>query len=236
MLLSVIGRLFGGGRRGRESAAQAASSLEALPDEELMLRFGRGEHAAFEVLLKRHEGPLFRFVMRFVGSRPLAEDLVQETFVRVCKSAASYTTRARFTTWLYTIARNLCIDHLRRSRGRSEVSLDRNPTEDTDDDRSLIHRLADGEAPLASSELVREEFRKKLQDALDALPEEQREVFTLRQFGGLKFREIADVVGISENTVKSRMRYALETLRGHLEAYRDFSFDAEEAADAQHLR
>lgn len=230
-LLSVIGRLL-----GRRGASGDATPLEAQPDEELMLSFGRGEHAAFEELLRRHEGPLFRFVLRFVSSRSLAEDLVQETFLRVCKSAGKYTTRAKFTTWLYTIARNLCIDHLRRSRGKTEVSIDRNANDPDDEERSLIHRLADGEAPLASSEVVREEFRQKLQEALDALPEEQKEVFTMRQFGGLKFREIGDIVGISENTVKSRMRYALEALRGHLAAYRDFSFDADEAADAQHLR
>lgn len=199
-----------------------------------MLKFGSGNHEAFVILLERHEKPVFRFVLRFVSNRTLAEDLTQEVFLKVCKAADRYSKKAKFTTWLYTIARNLCIDTLRRSGKRTELSLDTPIGSDDGDGRTFLDALPDASGDMASSQIMRKEFRDTLEKALAALPDEQREVFVLRQMSGLKFREIADVVGVSENTIKSRMRYALETLRGHLADYKGFSFDADESADAHH--
>jgi len=236
-LLSVISRLFG--RGGDDLEEVDPSALEQMADEELMLRFSQGDHAAFALLLDRHEGKLFRYIYRFVHERPLAEDLTQEVFLRVCKAAPRYKKKAKFTTWLFTIARNLCIDKKRRRSKRTEISMD-SPRDGgggaNDDDRALMDLMPETSSTMASSKAVRAEFLEQLEAALGELPDEQREVFTLRQFGGLKYREIAEVVGVSKNTVKSRMRYALQTLRGHLAAYRDFSFDADEAADARHMR
>src|SRR5690606_36994459 len=200
-----------------------------------MLKFGEGNHAACEIPLKRHERAIFRFVRRFVHNPAIADDLVQEVFLRVCKVADRYSTKAKFTTWLYTIARNLCIDHLRRNKGKTEIPLDGHGR-DEDDGRSPIDVLPETHQHSASSEALRKEFLQKLDRALGELPEDQREVFVLREVSGLKFREIADIVGVSENTVKSRMRYALEQLRGHMAEWRDFSFDADDSADAQHMR
>ena len=93
-------------------------------DEVLMVRYQKGEVRAFEILLQRHRKPIFNFILRFVGSRELAEDLMQEAFLRVIKSAENYKRQAKFTTWLYTIARNLCVDQSRRAKHRKAQSLD----------------------------------------------------------------------------------------------------------------
>ncbi len=204
-----------------------------MADEKLMLAFGRGNHEAFTVLLTRHQHAIYRFILRQVHHPTLAEDMAQDVFLRVCKNAATYTEQAKFTTWLYTIARNLCIDHIRRSAGRFEQSLDHNP-HDEDDERSPLDSLRDQHTLSAAGELVRGEFRNKLDHALGLIPTEQREVFLMREIAGLKFREIGDIMGVSENTIKSRMRYALEALRGHLAEYSDFSFDADEAETSKH--
>jgi len=204
--------------------------LNELADEELMTRYAEGEAAAFEILLQRHERAVFNFIARFVGDRTAAEDLVQEVFLRVIRTAGRYKQKAKFTTWLFTIARNISIDKTRQRARRPEVSLDRSLGGDADgNSETFLDRLADEDKPDSAGESIRGEFRKKLQTALDELPEEQRTVFTMREFAGLKFREIADALGVSENTVKSRMRYALQALRGHLADYRDYSFDREEA-------
>lgn len=191
--------------------------------------YALGRVEAFEVLLSRHERGIFNFVLRSCGDPAQAEDLTQEVFARVIRSASKYKETAKFTTWLYTIARNLTIDAARRRHGRPEVSLDRTVGGDgAEGDRTFLANVADGHAKAGNVSMVRQSFRDKLKAALDALPTDQREVFLLREVSGLKFREIAGVVGVSENTIKSRMRYALETLRGHLEEFRGYSFDRDE--------
>ena len=93
-------------------------------DEDLMVMYQKGEVRAFEVLLSRHRKPVFNFILRFVGDRETAEDLLQEAFMRVIKGAEAYKRQAKFTTWLYTIARNLCVDQTRRRKHRKHASLD----------------------------------------------------------------------------------------------------------------
>jgi RNA polymerase sigma-70 factor (ECF subfamily) len=208
--------------------AGADRPLDQLEDEELMLRYGGGDVAAFEELLRRHERAVFNFIARYVGDRTQAEDIVQEVFLRVIRTSGRYKAKAKFTTWLFTIARNLCIDRARQRKRRPEVSLDRSLSDDDDSGATFADRLVDEDASDATGQSIRGEFRAKLNVALGELPDEQREVFAMREFGGLKFREIAETLDISENTVKSRMRYAIQTLSGHLAEYRDFSFDHEE--------
>jgi RNA polymerase sigma-70 factor (ECF subfamily) len=144
-----------------------------------------------------------------MGDRARAEDLAQETFLRIVKGSAAWEHRARFQTWLYTIARNLCVDAARRERFRRAESLD---AQDGEEGAPLVDAVASGGAgPDREAESVR--LRPLLQRALLALPAEQREVFVLREQAGLPFKEIAELVGANENTVKSRMRYALSGLR-----------------------
>ncbi len=189
--------------------------LSELADEELFRRFRRGERAAFETLLRRHRAPLFSFVLRMVGSedRARAEDIVQDVFVRVLRNAQGWEERAKFSTWLFTIARNLCVDSMRRERQRRAESLDGTPEEEGE--RGWAQVLAANRAgPERQASNLR--MRPILDAALARLPEEQREVFVLREHAGVPFKEIAELTQVSENTVKSRMRYALDGLRKSL--------------------
>ena len=178
-------------------------------DEELLAAYQQGDVGAFELLLRRHRAPLFTFLLRMLGDRQKAEDLAQETFLRIVKGAAAWEQRARFQTWLYTIARNLCVDQSRRDRFRRTDSLDQ---QGPDDEPAMVDSVPGREIdPSRGAESAR--LRPILQKALMALPAEQREVFILREQAGVPFKEIAGLVGVNENTVKSRMRYALEGLR-----------------------
>jgi RNA polymerase sigma-70 factor (ECF subfamily) len=176
-------------------------------DEQLMLRFQAGEVRAFEELVRRHRTPVFSFLLRLTGDRGRAEDLCQDAFLRVVKGADAWEPRATFRTWVFAMARNLAVDEARRQVFRRTEPLDA-------PDRDPAPSDAPGPDAAAEGALL----RPKLEAALAALPEEQREVFLLREHAGLRFAEIAEVTGVPENTVKSRMRYALEALRARLEA------------------
>jgi len=183
-------------------------------DEQLMLAFRRGEASAFEALVQRHRGPVFNFIFRSTGHMARAEDLLQETWLKVIRGADEYEPRARFTTWLYTIARNLCVDSARKERFREVVPLEAQVRGDGADE-PVAEWFPDGRpAPDRAAHNAR--LRPLLEQALMSLPKDQREVLVLREYSGVPFKDIAAVVGISENTVKSRMRYALEALRKRL--------------------
>ncbi|MCC6648395.1 MAG: sigma-70 family RNA polymerase sigma factor [Polyangiaceae bacterium] len=178
-----------------------------------MARFQGGDRGAFTVLMKRHLGGIYNFVARHT-SVAVAEDLSQEVFLRVVERNSAFKHEAKFTTWLYAIARNLCVDTLRKMAHRRHPSLD----EPLPGGGSLGDTVRD-EHPSASAERMAagREAAGTVTSTLEAMPEEQREVFLLREVGGLPFAEIAKVTGVPENTVKSRMRYALERLRGGLD-------------------
>jgi RNA polymerase sigma-70 factor, ECF subfamily len=174
-------------------------------DEELMRRFRDGGGGAFPILVKRHRARVFAFVLRLTKDSARAEDVLQETWLRVVRGAADYAPTAKFTTWVYTIARNLCVDGARREQHRAAEPLAEEPVD-------AGTPWNDPERGAASAEL-----RPMLEAAVAALPAEQREVFLLREVAGMPFAEIARVTGAPEPTVKSRMRYALEALRQHLQ-------------------
>lgn len=190
-------------------------------DEDLMVRYQQGEVRAFEILLGRHRKSVFNFILRYVGDKETAEDLLQETFMRVIKGADAYKRQAKFTTWLYTIARNLCVDQTRRRKHRKHASLDA-PMAADDDSGTLLDVIPSGEMA-SDRKSVNKQLYQRLQGAIGALSEEQREVFLMREFLDMPFKQIADVVGVPENTVKSRMRYALEKLRLDLDEYKDLA-------------
>lgn len=177
-------------------------------DEKLMLRFQAGDARAFEALVHRHRTPVFSFLLRLTADRGRAEDLCQEAFLRVVRAAARWEPRARFRTWLYALARNLAVDESRRMAFRRASSLEADPR--------AAALASDDPAPDAAAGAA--QLRPLLEAALAALPDEQREVFLLREHAGLRFAEIAEVTGAPEPTVKSRMRYALEALRERLAA------------------
>lgn len=191
-------------------------------DESLMIRFQSGDRAAFTLLVRRHQGPLFNFALRYLRSSPVAEEVVQDAFVRVVQNAAEFKHEARFSTWLYTIARNLCIDQTRKRALRRHPSLDEPKKAEEGDGPTLGEQTADGKASVERA-VVSLEIRERVATAIDALPEEQREVFLMREVSNLPFKEIAEIVGVSENTVKSRMRYALERLQEALSEFEEYA-------------
>ncbi len=194
-------------------------------DETLMQRYLEGQRTAMNVLVKRHQNNLYNFALRHVRTPPVAEEIVQEAFVRVVTGAKDFQQKSRFSTWVYTIVRNLCIDELRKQKHRRHASLDApaggrisgtgdeegpNLVEQTRDPKADVERLAtDGEV------------KDRIAAAVETLPEEQREVFLLREVANLPFKEIAEMTGVTENTVKSRMRYALERLQDALREYEE---------------
>ena len=180
------------------TAARKLLAVEAA-DEQLMLAYRQGDAGAFEALYARHKGPLYRFMLRSVKERALAEELYQEVWMRVIEARGRYAVQAKFTTWLYTIAHHRLADHWRK-RGLRLVEL----------------ADADAVAPRAYEPEPRAEGRQDLQRlaaALAALPELQRETFLLHQEAGMTLAQIAVATGASEEAAKSRLRYALARLR-----------------------
>ncbi|HEY6881571.1 MAG TPA: RNA polymerase sigma factor [Polyangiales bacterium] len=194
-------------------------------DEALMLAYQGGDAHAFAELVARHEKPLWNFLRRFTPDAASAEDLLQETFMRVVKSAASYQPSARFSTWLYTIARNLCTDHARSRAHRNAQSLDATSTRDSDAPRMM--ETVSGADPGGEQRALARELGARLESALAALPALQREVFVMRELLDLPFAEIAVAVGANEATVKSRMRYALERMRLELASLHEQAMEVE---------
>ena len=191
------------------------------PDETLMLRYQQGDRAAFAQLVRRHQGALYNFALRQVRVPQVAEDVVQESFVRVVQNAADFKHEARFTTWVYTITRNLCIDQLRKRALRKHPSLDESRSEEGDGP-TLGEQTADPRASV-EREATDSELKERIAVAVDKLPDEQREVFLMREIANLPIKEIAEITGVPENTVKSRMRYALERLQEALSEYEDYA-------------
>ena len=200
----------------------ATASRSEATDEALMLRFQNGDRSAFASLVRRHQAPLYNFAVRLLRSSPAAEEVVQDAFVRVVVNAGEFKHAARFSTWLYAITRNLCIDQVRRRTLRNHPSLDESKRDDGGDGPTLGERTADGRANVERA-AVSVEIRERLVAAVDDLPDEQREVFLLREVSNIPFKEIAEIVGIPENTVKSRMRYALERLQAALSDFEEYA-------------
>ena len=208
----------------RQVTIVGTSGRAEVSDEALMLRYQRGDLSGFWRSRRAPQDPAFQFRLRQVGAVGAAEDLVQEVFVRVIESAGTFKHEAKFTTWAYTIARNLCVDHHRKASYRRHASLDERETREHGDGPSLGDQVADSH-PRASTErgAISNEIQVRVVAALDALPVEQREVFLLRQVANLPFQEIAGITGTPENTVKSRMRYALERLQEALTEFEEYA-------------
>lgn len=187
-------------------------NLTNLQDSELLERYGAGQVEAFSVLMQRYQGPIFNFVLRSVGDPATAEDVVQDAFTRIIQNAHSFRNESKFSTWLYRIARNLCIDHSRRMRHRRHRSLDAPGDRHDADGAPLAERIAIAR-PGTDAEADAPGLRDRIAKAIQSLPDEQREVFLMRQVQHLPYAEIGTITDSSENTAKSRMRYALLRLQ-----------------------
>jgi RNA polymerase sigma-70 factor (ECF subfamily) len=191
-------------------------------DEMLMVRYQRGDRSAFAELVKRHQRAVYNFALRHLRHPNAAEDVTQEAFLRVVQNASEFKHEARFGTWLFTITRNLCVDQLRRLEHRRHPSLDQPAT--SGEGRALGDAVADPH-PRSSVErgAVSAELGLRIVEAIEALPEDQREVFLLREVGLVPFKDIARITGAGENTVKSRMRYALDRLQQTLAEFEEYA-------------
>ena len=183
-----------------------------LSDEELMEQFESGDKQAFEELFKRYRRRIFHFILRFLRDKNASEDAVQDLFLKVVRNPSRFQARSRFSTWLHAVAKNLCIDLLRKKKRRYTYSLD-TPRVYTDGNTgfSLQETFHDpSSSDMSTTDCL---LRLKLLVAIRSIPDEQRVVFLLREVGGLPFSDIAAEVSIPLNTAKSRMRYALINLR-----------------------
>lgn len=176
-------------------------------DETLMLAYAAGEVGAFDQLYARHRGKLYRYLLRQLRNNGLADEIFQDIWQRVISARGDWKPDPGFATWLYTIAHHRLHDHWRAAKHRPPAPADA-------DERAA--RLADPDTP----ERVVSEFerRRELQLALDDLPQDQREVLLLRLEQELTLEEIGEVTGVGRETVKSRLRYAMDKLRARLPA------------------
>lgn len=192
----------------RRESGYAAGEAE-LPDEALMLAYRDGDAGAFDTLYARHKGPVFRYLRR--NAQEAAEELAQDVWLRVIHARAGYDVRAKFTTWLYTIAHNRLMDHF-RARGRESDHL----AGSLDDEAGAPIVEQPAPDPPPERMLERREAAARILAALDTLPDAQREAFVLQQESGMSVEEIAAATGVNRETAKSRLRYALAKLRALL--------------------
>jgi RNA polymerase sigma-70 factor (ECF subfamily) len=186
-----------------------AGGMEHTPDDgALMLRYADGDVSAFETLYARHNDALYRYLLRLTYHPPTAEDVFQETWGKVIKARDGYRPTAKFRTWLFRVAHNCFVDHLRRHRRHAG---------DIEFDPETLS--ADTDPPELETE--RALARRRLEAALADIPAEQREAFLLHEEAGLGIDQIAFVTGVDREAAKSRLRYATRKLRAAIEEPRD---------------
>lgn len=178
-------------------------------DEDLMLRYRDGDAGAFKALYARHKGGLYRYILRQCGNRAHADELFQEVWMNLIRARSRYQAEAKFSTYLYHLAHNRVIDHYRREKGCVPVSFD-------DEDCAEVGNIAASETDQPERQAASKEQAARLLQALEDLPEAQREAFLLHEEGGLSVEEIAAATGVDREAAKSRLRYALAKLRKSL--------------------
>ena len=183
-------------------------------DVALMARIGAGDHAAFRALVERHQDAVVGTVAKMLGNPADAEDIAQQVFLRLWKHARQYRPEAKFTTYLFTIARNLVFNETRRRSRRKEVSADER-------EESSHLQVAADESAQPDAELLRAELQQAVDKAINALPEVQRMAVVLRRYEQMPYEEIADVLKLSLPAVKSLLFRARTTLREALRDYMD---------------
>ena len=198
--------------------AQAAAGVpgETLTDADIMLQVKTGDDAAFEYLVQKYRRPMVSFMFRMAHNAAMAEDLAQEVFLRVYRSRESYEASAKFTTWLYRIATNLAVNHARdtrHERPESTVNLD-----EPDANTGQTPDLADGSLTV-EEEIVRRERLAAIRQKVQALPERQRMAVAMHKYQQMDYRQIAEVLKLSESATKSLLFRAYETLREQLKEF-----------------
>jgi len=193
-----------------EGSLQDAVGVVGLTDEELVSRSMGGDPESFNQLIKRWERPIYALAYRTIGREDDARDVVQETFLRAFRGLSGFKGQAKFSSWLYRITLNLCRDWMRRQR-RSPVML-------APDGVDLVELAGESEnVETADAAVERKDLSRAVARAMTALPEEQRAAIVLKEYHGLTFQEIADLLGCPLSTVKTRLYQGLTVLRKELE-------------------
>ncbi|MHC5038917.1 MAG: RNA polymerase sigma factor [Planctomycetota bacterium] len=185
-------------------------------DEELMLEVKGGDEEAFTELVSRYERSLISYFFRQGWDRQLAEDHAQEVFLRIFRARLDYEPRAKFRTYLFRIARNLWIDYIRSRKGGGRVLSLSQPFSESEEGGALQERLK-GDGPPPSAKMRRADIREKIREAIEFLPEDQKTVFLLCEVDGMRYSDVAEMLGIPVGTVKSRMHTAMSKIRARLQ-------------------
>jgi RNA polymerase sigma-70 factor (ECF subfamily) len=178
-----------------------------ISDYELVKQFVSGNNSSIEILIKRHKDRVYTYILLIVKDSHLAEDIFQDTFIKVIKSLkrGKYVDKGKFVSWVMRIAHNLTIDHFRKEKNMNTISRD-----DNDYDIFNSKRFAE---LTREDELIEEQIHSDVKKLVDELPDDQKEVIVLRHYCGLSFKDIAEQTDVSINTALGRMRYALINLR-----------------------
>jgi RNA polymerase sigma-70 factor (ECF subfamily) len=189
---------------------------EGYTDAEVMLRVKAGDQSAFDYLVQKYRRPLVSFMYRMARNTTVAEDLAQEVFLRVYRSRQTYEASAKFTTWLYRIATNLAVNHARDTRHeRPEVTVS---LDEPDEETGTTMDLADGKIS-AEEALVRRERMLAIRGKVEALPERQKLAVIMHKYQQMDYKQIAEVLKLSESATKSLLFRAYETLREQLREF-----------------
>jgi RNA polymerase sigma-70 factor (ECF subfamily) len=184
----------------------------SLPSEDLMARIAKGDDDAFEILVNRHQTSISNLIYRFIGDRTQVKDLAQEVFIRVWQSAKGYEPKAKFTTWIYQITVNLCLNELKSARRKRWFQFLRFG----EDQENTIEEILIDPSPSPEELLLSREQSRRITEALQSLPDNQRMALVLKRYDGLSYQEIAQIIGCSVSAVESLLVRAKRNLQEKL--------------------
>lgn len=187
-----------------------------MSDIQLIGKINRGDKSAFNELMDRYEKPILNFAYRLLSSRMEAEDVTQEVFLRAYKNIETFKFKAKFSTWLFKIARNLCLNKLRHTLHFPTFSIDKSVKGDEYD---FQRQIEDKEQISPASNLLKKELQDVVRAALDLLPKNQKIAVVLRRYKDMSYEEIAMIMGCSVSAVRSMLNRAKQTLKNRLEHY-----------------
>ena len=186
---------------------------EELSSEDLMVRIAKGDDDAFETLVNRHQTSVLNLIYRFIGDRTQAKDLVQEVFLRVWQGAKSYEPKAKFTTWIYRVTANLCLNELKSARRRRWSPFHRS----AEGNGNAVEETYSNGSPTAEDLLLAKELTRQISETLQSLPANQRMALVLKRYDDLPYEEISRIMDCSVSAVESLLVRAKRTLQEKLE-------------------
>ena len=186
--------------------------LDSVSSEDLMTKTGEGDELAFEILVRRHQTSILNFIYRYIGDKTMARDLAQEVFIRVWQAANRYERKAKFTTWIYSITANLCLNELKSIKGKKLVQIEAEEKE-----RQNTNFEAHSDASQSPEDLLlAEERSRQVSEALQCLPENQRMALILKRHDNLSYGEIAKIMECSLSAVESLLVRAKKNIQEKL--------------------